>query len=160
MDPLLCEGSCGKLWSGVVEVHPDAALITLARLQSVRLMGPALEPLQKVTLYDVKESQGSESYVLDKYIPSNDMVDLTPFKEVTSGIGGIGMRAKYLGMKCLALLDINDMVALPLRQMVTSVSSRATSTVHRFDIVFNVMKRQEVGSSVASHANPFPPQET
>lgn len=143
-----------------MEVHPDAALITLARLQSVRLMGPALEPLQKVTLYDVKESQGSESYVLDKYIPSNDMVDLTPFKEVTSGIGGIGMRAKYLGMKCLALLDINDMVALPLRQMVTSVSSRATSTVHRFDIVFNVMKRQEVGSSVASHANPFPPQET
>ena len=123
-------------------------------------MGPALEPLQKVTLYDVKESQGSESYVLDKYIPSNDMVDLTPFKEVTSGIGGIGMRAMYLGMKCLALLDINDMVALPLRQMVTSVSSRATSTVHRFDIVFNVMKRQEVGSSVASHANPFPPKET
>ena len=143
-----------------MEVHPDGALITSARLQSVRLMGPALEPLQKVTLYDVKESQGSESYVLDKYIPSNDMVDLTPFKEVTSGIGGIGMRAMYLGMKCLALLDINDMVALPLRQMVTSVSSRATSTVHRFDIVFNVMKRQEVGSSVASHANPFPPKET
>eukprot|EP00435_Cladocopium_sp_Y103_P032649 s829_g8.t1 len=117
MDPMLCKGSEGNSWTGVAGVVGSKALLLCAHEQSVWWNGPELDPEKRVALYDAKVSLAADGYMLNYvqetkvvYIPENDMIDLTTFKEVTSGIGGIGMAGTFLGMRCLGMLDINSMV--------------------------------------------------
>jgi hypothetical protein len=78
--------------------------------------GSAL-PDQKMAIHDARVSSGGAHFVLELaeytkvvYIPDDEEGDMFKFKEVTAGVGGIGMAAKHLGFQCLALMDINQMV--------------------------------------------------
>lgn len=48
-------------------------------------------------------------------IPSNDMLDWGAVKEVCSGIGCMGMAASFLGLRCIAAMDVNPKVIEHLR---------------------------------------------
>ena len=120
MDSLLCERSEGNSWSGLV-VAQQGALHTVAHQQSVLWGGPMLVDDQKVAIYDAKVVRGEVHYMLNfdmhtkvVYLPADEETDLMTFKEVTCGIGGIGCAGKFLGMRCLAMLDVNSMVCQTL----------------------------------------------
>ena len=120
MDSLLCERSEGNWWSGLV-VAQQGALHTVAHQQSVLWGGPMLVDDQKVAIYDAKVVRGEVHYMLNfdmhtkvVYLPADEETDLMTFKEVTCGIGGIGCAGKFLGMRCLAMLDVNSMVCQTL----------------------------------------------
>lgn len=116
MDPRLDHSSLGKPWSGIAVAHGDHAIRLGAHAQEVLWWGSAL-PDQKMAIYDARVSSGGAHFVLELaeytkvvYIPDDEEGDMFKFKEVTAGVGGIGMAAKHLGFQCLALMDINQMV--------------------------------------------------
>eukprot|EP00435_Cladocopium_sp_Y103_P074350 s200_g48.t1 len=49
------------------------------------------------------------------YIPDDAEKTFHEFKEVTAGIGGIGIAARFLGLTCKGMMDINAMVCNTLR---------------------------------------------
>lgn len=120
MDSMLCEGSDGKWWTGLV-IAQQGALSTVAHQQMVLWGGPAIEEDRKVAVYDARVVRGEVHYMLNfdmytkvVYLPADEETDMMTFKEVTCGIGGIGYAGKFLGMRCLAMLDVNGMVCQAL----------------------------------------------
>lgn len=109
-------------WCGVGRALTCEALTLVAHGQNVMWSGPALHPDRKVAIYDALVTQVEAQYVLLAqdttqllYIPEDDQIDFFAYKEVTCGIGGIGMGAQHLGLRCVAMMDINMMVCDTLR---------------------------------------------
>ena len=121
MDSKVDHSSLDQPWTGVAMVHHDGALVLRAHAQHVLWDGVAAED-QMMAIYDAKVSKVGTNYMLNietytkvVYIPESNEGDFFTYKEVTAGIGGIGMAARHLGFQCLALMDINQMVCDTLK---------------------------------------------
>ena len=121
MDPRLDDSSLNSLWSGIGWARAADALLLVARGQEVPWCGPALLPERKLAIYDAKVAKDAQHFFLQfvagtqyLYIPDDEEVNLSVYKEVTSGIGGMGMGAQHLGFQCVGMMDINGLVCSTL----------------------------------------------
>ena len=96
-------------WSGVARVE-GPILQLMAHGQRVGWQGRDLPSGSMIAIYDAQVLHEGHHYSLAEgmgtkvvHIPEYEAGDM-------SGIGGIGMAAKHLGMKCMALMDSNKMV--------------------------------------------------
>ena len=115
MDGALTSSSLGSTWSGILQVMHMEYGMTQAHGQMV-CISPPLEPDTKAMLYDWKVS-AVDPFTLSSvegsqlvYIPADEEATFFAMKEVCSGIGGIGMGAKQLGIRTIAALDLNPLV--------------------------------------------------
>ena len=126
MDGHLSPAMVGTRWSGLLrggnqcsDAGPGSAL-ALARGQMVSHY-MQVEPETTIMIYDAKISwDGGAVLYIDELtqgvlLPSNDMLDWGAVKEVCSGIGCMGMAALFLGLRCIAAMDVNPKVIEHLR---------------------------------------------
>lgn len=116
MDTRLTPVNLNSQWSGLGWALSHDALQLMAHQQKVRWVGPVLDIDTKVAIYDAKVTQIASDFALLYHdqtvviaIPDDEEVNMFTYKEMTAGIGGIGIGAQHLGMQCLGTLDFNDM---------------------------------------------------